>query len=452
MAAGDAPADARLSAPRPAGSRRGPPAGVASRECRPRSATSPRTRCATGAPTRRGTAAPRHRGRRPPRCRWRPARCSPCWSSQPAGDHPYHGDAGRRAAGRVPRVVLGRVGPLRRGLVHDDRRQRLQLHARHPVAGGVLPRYPLVVRAVSRVIDNTPLAGIAAAAWRCGRPGPVPPLVPGPARPGRRPRRCCAWPLPVRLLPVRRHVRRRPVPPVRGGGVPRLERDHLVLAGLAARSPPARGWWGWPWSSAWWSACASVAASSPGPRAGAGPAPDRLRLRDGWVLLSLGGLAAWSGWLWARYGDPLLFSTVQESWGQQAGLATWSSGTSSCPSSSAPGASTRWAWSSRPRSAWRWPPPSCRSPAASAGATVPTSAPWCWWVVGSQDFQGLGRYLLGAFPVRAGGCPAGRAAGRPPCRAPAVGRRAGGLHRDVRQRPLHLLRLHGPRSPPATTA
>jgi len=41
------------------------------------------------------------------------------------------------------------------------------------------------------------------------------------------------------------------------------------------------------------------------------------------VLLSAGGVAAFSLYLWARFGDPLAFLTGQEAWDQQAGLRIW---------------------------------------------------------------------------------------------------------------------------------
>ena len=47
------------------------------------------------------------------------------------------------------------------------------------------------------------------------------------------------------------------------------------------------------------------------------------RWRDVGVLLSAGGLAAFSVYLWSRFGDPLAFLTGQEAWDQQAGLHTW---------------------------------------------------------------------------------------------------------------------------------
>jgi len=41
------------------------------------------------------------------------------------------------------------------------------------------------------------------------------------------------------------------------------------------------------------------------------------------VLVSAGGLAAFSLYLWARFGDPLAFLTGQEAWNQEAGWRTW---------------------------------------------------------------------------------------------------------------------------------
>ena len=63
------------------------------------------------------------------------------------------------------------------------------------------------------------------------------------------------------------------------------------------------------------------------PADGTGTAPDpagwRWRWRDAGVLVSVGGLAAFSLYLWSRFGDPLAFLTGQKAWDQQAGLHTW---------------------------------------------------------------------------------------------------------------------------------
>jgi mannosyltransferase PIG-V len=45
---------------------------------------------------------------------------------------------------------------------------------------------------------------------------------------------------------------------------------------------------------------------------------ERFRWRGIYLLLAPGGLLAYMGYLWARFGDPLLFYSAQESWGRQA--------------------------------------------------------------------------------------------------------------------------------------
>ncbi len=52
---------------------------------------------------------------------------------------------------------------------------------------------------------------------------------------------------------------------------------------------------------------------------------DRLRAADAGVLVSLGGLGAYCSYLLVRFGDPLAFAAVQASpgWEQQAGPRTW---------------------------------------------------------------------------------------------------------------------------------
>jgi hypothetical protein len=270
-----------------------------------------------------------------------------------------------------------------------------------PVA--FFPGYPLVVRAVSRVIDNTPLAGIAVTV-ACGAGAVV--LFHRWCRDRLDPRVSATALLCLALYPYAYYL----YGAMYGdalfllcavGAFLAFERDHLVLAGLAGAVATGtrlvgvavvvglvvgvcerRG----------------VFARAEGRRV-PGLHLDRLRLRDGWVLLSLGGLAAWSGWLWARYGDPLLFSTVQESWGQQAGPATWVKRDFFLSIIQRPGRfysmglviqatfGLAVAASILPvarRFGWRY--------GAYVGALVLVP------VIGSQDFQGLGRYLLGAFP------------------------------------------------------
>jgi hypothetical protein len=45
---------------------------------------------------------------------------------------------------------------------------------------------------------------------------------------------------------------------------------------------------------------------------------ERFRWRGIYLLLAPGGLLAYMGYLWMRFGDPLLFYSAQESWGRQA--------------------------------------------------------------------------------------------------------------------------------------
>lgn len=146
-----------------------------------------------------------------------------------------------------------------------------------------------------------------------------------------------------------------------------------------------------------------------------------LRPGDAGVLLSIGGLVAWSGYLWHRFGDPLLFVEVQRlpPWSQEPGPRTW----------------FKAAFFDSLRYHWDW--------AYNGGLVfqallallavclvVPAARRFGWayagYVVavigipllGSKDFQGMGRYLLAAFPLFA-------AAGdllvaRPRARAPVL--------------------------------
>ena len=126
----------------------------------------------------------------------------------------------------------------------------------------------------------------------------------------------------------------------------------------------------------------------------------RLRPTDASVLLSAGGLVAFSAYLWSRFDDPLLFNTVQETWGQQSGWKTWfkydvyvwlrrepdlfythgliiQAALLGLVALSIPAVVRRFGW--------RY----------GAYLTVLVAVP----AIGSQDFQGMGRYLLGAFPA-----------------------------------------------------
>jgi hypothetical protein len=49
----------------------------------------------------------------------------------------------------------------------------------------------------------------------------------------------------------------------------------------------------------------------------------KLRGRDLGVLLAPAGWIAWTAWLWARFDDPFAYSTVQAAWDQAEGPHTW---------------------------------------------------------------------------------------------------------------------------------
>jgi hypothetical protein len=124
----------------------------------------------------------------------------------------------------------------------------------------------------------------------------------------------------------------------------------------------------------------------------------RLRGRDLWVLLAPLGLVAWSGYLWARFDDPFAYSTVQEAWDQAAGPRTWFKvgfveelldGTRTGYRSIIQAVVVLIAivavpWVAR------------RVSAAYAGYVfLAVALP----AVSTRDFQGMGRYVLGAFPL-----------------------------------------------------
>jgi hypothetical protein len=128
----------------------------------------------------------------------------------------------------------------------------------------------------------------------------------------------------------------------------------------------------------------------------------RLRPADLGVLLSVVGFVAYAGYLWARFGDPLAFSTVQKYWDQPGGPVTlvkahlWGNLVRN-PLSKArylagclfQGALTVGALLAVPRVARRfgW--------GYGALVLVCMGLPF----VGSKDFQGTGRYLLASFPL-----------------------------------------------------
>jgi hypothetical protein len=126
----------------------------------------------------------------------------------------------------------------------------------------------------------------------------------------------------------------------------------------------------------------------------------RLRWRDAGVLLAPLGLLAWCAWLWHRFGDPFVFASAQEHWGQSSTPRTWFK------------LDLLGALRGSPDRLYAYGcllqgllalgvvllvPAVIRRFGLRYGAyqavlvLIPT--------VGSQDFQGTGRYLIAAFPA-----------------------------------------------------
>jgi hypothetical protein len=273
--------------------------------------------------------------------------------------------------------------------------------AQSPVA--FFPGYPLLVRALSGVFDNTQLAGIALTVV-CGAAALV--AFHTWCRDRLDPPAAATAVVCLALYPYAYYL----YGAMYGDALFLLcvlaaflafERDHLILAGLAGAAATATRLVG----------VAVVVGLVVGvlerrqvvtwgpdrrPRLHLG----RLHRGDAWVLLSIAGLVGWSLYLWSRFDDPLLFSTVQESWGQQSGLDTWIKRdffaalwhrpdhfyTQGLAVQALFGLAVVAAIPAVVRRfGWRY--------GAYVGVLVLVPA------VGSQDFQGLGRYLLGAFPA-----------------------------------------------------
>jgi hypothetical protein len=124
----------------------------------------------------------------------------------------------------------------------------------------------------------------------------------------------------------------------------------------------------------------------------------RFRLADAGVLLGLLGIGAWSVYLWNRFGDPLAFVAAQQGWEQGQGPETWFKLTL-----------LEMIGDLRPYAIRLIP----QAVAALAFlALVPAVVRRYGWgyglytltvvgipFVGSSTLQGLGRYMLAAFPV-----------------------------------------------------
>ena len=139
----------------------------------------------------------------------------------------------------------------------------------------------------------------------------------------------------------------------------------------------------------------------------------RLRWADAGVLLSLAGLLGWVGYLWATFGDPALFVEVQSApgWDQGQGPSTW----------------FKDVWVDRLGDFYghvKNGPATWTLMTYTLGVTfqaalvltflalVPAVVKRIGWgyavyvlaliaipVLGSKDWQGTGRYILGSFPV-----------------------------------------------------
>ena len=144
----------------------------------------------------------------------------------------------------------------------------------------------------------------------------------------------------------------------------------------------------------------------------------RLRPADGGVLLSLVGLLGWMGYLWHTFGNPLAFQTVQQApgWDQGTGPRTWLKVAFLERLGQLPGDVQSWLDPNGGIDAWKntlytvgllvqalliltftallvvvWR-------RIGWGYAVYAAAVLAVPLLGSKDFQGVGRYLLPAFP------------------------------------------------------
>jgi hypothetical protein len=183
-----------------------------------------------------------------------------------------------------------------------------------------------------------------------------------------------------------------------------LEADHPVLAGVVAIVATA----GRPTGAAVLIGLVAVALERRGAVDLSRERPrvrvhrERIKPRDAGVLLAISGLAAWCTYLYVRTGDPFAFSTVQGApgWDQPSGPHTWFK----------IGFFSRIYHLSAPAFTIR-----LIAQAAVALvflALIPRVARKLGWgygvyciaiigipLLGTGDFQGVGRYLLAAFPV-----------------------------------------------------
>jgi hypothetical protein len=130
--------------------------------------------------------------------------------------------------------------------------------------------------------------------------------------------------------------------------------------------------------------------------------PRRLVWSDARVLLAFGGFVTWCGYLWVRFGDPLLWEHIQSvpGWDQGSGASTWFK--FFLLDQMVGDASSAFTWSKVgqgvlaicmllliPRVARRF---GWAYAAFTAGVLLLP-------IIGTKDFMGTGRYLLVAFPL-----------------------------------------------------
>jgi len=125
-----------------------------------------------------------------------------------------------------------------------------------------------------------------------------------------------------------------------------------------------------------------------------------LRARDYGVLLAPAGLVAWSVWLWARFDDPFAYSTVQEAWDQAEGPHTWFK--IGFGGQLLHGVDTGYRFAILVQAvvtlvALVAVPFVARRLGAAYGAYTLLAV--VLPALATKDFQGIGRYTLGAFPL-----------------------------------------------------
>ena len=126
----------------------------------------------------------------------------------------------------------------------------------------------------------------------------------------------------------------------------------------------------------------------------------RLRLPHAWLLVALAGPIAFSVWLADRFGDPFVFVTVQEAWDQTEGPHTWFK--VGFAGQVLHGADPWYSFglvlqALLTLAALLAIPAVIRRFGAGYGGYTLVIVVLA--ALGTKDFQGMGRYLLGAFPL-----------------------------------------------------